>query len=130
MGLAVTLVGGPVVAAAGMALGIRYGNLQRYNENYDPETGTVEGDGFTAWLAERVRKESLEPDDPPPKRSGKLVLVVLVTLAPFVLVGAVLALFGAGPLLLAGWAVVTLVGAPLALLVVYKVARYMHGDLD
>lgn len=51
---------GPLLALVGAVVGMRYGNFERYHEDYDPQTGTIDSDHPFARLQQRVSKS----DDP------------------------------------------------------------------
>jgi len=87
-----SLLGGPIMALGGAAIGIRYGNFERYHKDYDPDTGRIESDHPFAAFADRVSKEEDSVDGDHPENfvisrrqlAGVCAIIPVVILAPLV----------------------------------------------
>lgn len=85
---ALSLVVGPLLIAGGAAFGMRYGHFERYHEDYDPETGTIDSDHPFARFHEYVSKtDPAESPGPHPEkfvfsRTHLAVLTVVLTWGP------------------------------------------------
>ncbi len=51
---ALSFVGGPLLVLGGAVFGMRYGHIERYHEDYDPETGAIDSNHPFARLQEYV----------------------------------------------------------------------------
>lgn len=87
----VSFVGGPVFILAGAVIGMRYGHLERYHTDYDPETGTIDSNHPFATFHEYVaRPDTTDAGAHPEKFVMNRWHLVAVCVLPTVLLPAYL----------------------------------------
>lgn len=120
--------GGLPLALLGFAVGARYGNIERYHNHYDEETGRIEGHPLGR-VVNPLARENSGGDEPPEEFVPSRPLLAAVSFLPSV--GIVAFLWWAAALdrlLLGIAAVMFLAASSVAFLVAELLAREVHDD--